>query len=797
MYNEESVGAYRHTPEAVAGESMATPEHMRLVAERCLYGVDLNPMAVELAKVSLWLATMAGDKPLTFLDHHLKRGNSLVGARLADLDRPPAPIKPKGKKGQDDTLQGRLFDENDLRASFDRVVDLRHILVSTPTDTIQDAIDKADLLKSLDGSVPGWNELREACGLWCAAWFWPDDKETRADMPMSPAVYGSVARYIKDPAYAVAPRNVADYRMLARDIAARQGFFHWELEYPEVYYDARGYPRADAGFDAVIGNPPWDSIEVNTKEFFATYDPRFRELGKQEAIKRAEVLLSSPDVIARWQEYEANQGRQKEFFRSAESFEHQVAVIDGQRSSGEPNTYKLFLERFHWLLAPVGHAGIIVPSGLYTDEGCTGLRELFFERGCVDYLYGFENRNAIFPIHRSFKFVLLGFSPERPAGAFPAAFMLHDPETLANVEEHSLRVPQETIRRFSPGTLSLLEFRSQRDIDIISKIFACGPLLGADVPGAWSIHFAQELNMTTDSRLFNEAGEGLRLYEGKLMHQYDAYWEEPQHWVVEEAARQRLMPAEIGRMKRAVARHRDEQGLPPLKGAAADLLDARLKRGGRLAYEEYRLAFRGIARNTDERTLISTVVPRKVFAGNSLPCAFPLRFQPERALFDSSDQLDFYTYAPTPVQMLFLCGLLNSFTLDYVIRFKVSANVNFFYVYGLPVPRLCEGDPSFDAIVPRAVRLVCTMPEFDDLARMVGMAPGTGATDPAERQRLKNEIDALVARLYGLDADDLRHVLYAPYTFPLVDKGIKDGVMAAFTRLGSDGLAAYAGTALT
>jgi len=756
---------------------------MRLVAERCLYGVDLNPMAVELAKVSLWLATMAGDKPLTFLDHHLKRGNSLVGARLADLDRPPAPIKPKGKKGQDDTLQGRLFDENDLRASFDRVVDLRHILVATPTDTIQDAIDKADLLKSLDGSVPGWNELREACGLWCAAWFWPDDKETFAETPMSPAVYGSVARYIKDPAYAVAPRNVADYRTLARKIQEQQGFFHWELEYPEVYYDARGYPRADAGFDAVIGNPPWDIVKPNSQEFFSAYDPRFREFGKQAALKRSETLLAEPEVTGRWTEYEFALERQSLFYRGAEQYTAQTAIVDGARTGGDINTYKLFLERFHGLLAPAGHAGIIVPSGLYTDEGCTGLRELFFERGRVDYLYGFENRNGIFPIHRSFKFVLLGFSPERPAGAFPAAFMLHEPERLAGIAEHSLRVPQETIRRFSPGTLSLLEFRAQRDVEIISRIFARGPLLSDEVPGAWDVRFARELDMTNDSGLFNEDGEGLPLYEGKTVHQYDAYWSRPGIWVREGPAREELTRRELGRMKRATARYRDEQGLPPFKGAAADLLDARLKRGVRLAYEEYRFVYRRIARNTDERTLISAIIRRNVFSGEAAPYVTPLRFLPERTIDPMNKQDNLYIVDPTLRQLLFLCGLFNSFTLDYVIRFKVSANVNFFYVYGLPVPRLCAGDPSFEAIVPRVARLVCTTPEFDDLARMVGMARGTGATDPDERQQIKNEIDALVARLYGLDTDDLRHVLYAPYTFPLVDKGIKDGVMAAFGRL--------------
>jgi hypothetical protein len=772
------------------GEITATSEDTRLVAERCLYGVDLNPMAVELAKVSLWLATMAGDKPLTFLDHHLKCGNSLIGARLEDIERLPIG-KGKGKQHVEDG-QGRLFTEGDLRASFHQLVDLRRMLDPWRTETVDDAVNKANLLANLGSAVPGWNELREVCDLWCAAWFWPDDEKARARIPMDATIYRSVANAFRQPGYFLAPANVPEYRDTAERIASRQRFFHWELEFPEVFFDEHGRHLDCQGFDAVLGNPPWDRVQPNSQEFFAAYDPRFRELGKQVAMKRQKDLRGSPEIEDRWRSYEFSLEHQKTYFRLSGHYPRQVAEVGGKRTGGDLNTYQLFLERFYQVSVAYGHSGIIVPSGLYTDEGCTGLRQLFFEHSRVDYLFGFENRNKIFPIHAMFKFILFGFSPGGHAESFPAAFMLHDPERLAMIEQHSLHLPLTLIRRFSPSTLSLLEFRSQDDIEIVSQIFDDHPLLGECVHGAWNIHFAREFHMTDDSHLFNEHVEGLRLYEGKMIHQYDAYWEQPHLWVKEGPAREELIRKEIGRMKKALAEYEETHGGTQVP--AGERLDSWLRKHVRLAYEEYRLGYRTIASNTNERTLISAVLPRRVFAGNSVAYVPPLRFSPGSELEASVGRAGRYIPMLASAEMLFVCACFDSFVVDFILRFKVSANVNAFYVYGLPVPRLGEGNAYFDAIVPRVARLICTTSEFDGLARQVGMEPGNGATGPAQRQRLKNEIDALVAGMYGLAAADLAHILYAPYTFPLVDKSIKDGVMTEFRRLQAIGLEAYATT---
>ncbi len=118
------------------------------------------------------------------------------------------------------------------------------------------------------------------------------------------------------------------------------------------------------------------------------------------------------------------------------------------------------------------------------------------------------------------------------------------------------------------------------------------------------------------------------------------------------------------------------------------------------------------------------------------------------------------------------------------LRFKVSANVNMFYVYQLPVPRLVPDSLQCRAIAARVARLVCVGAEFDTLRQeLLGSVAARVATNPIERQHLQNEIDALVAHLYGLQEEELQHILYAPYTFPLVRREVKDGVMAAFVRV--------------
>jgi hypothetical protein len=349
---------------------------------------------------------------------------------------------------------------------------------------------------------------------------------------------------------------------------------------------------------------------------------------------------------------------------------------------------------------------------------------MLLEEGRVEYLYNFSNERFFFPaVHHSFKFTLLGAQKGVQSDGFWATFRFNPrvavtpdelPRFLA-VSSNLIYFQRESLKRFNPDSLSVMEFQTHQDYETAEKIYNNWPLLGElDANASWSLKFAYEFHMTNDRYLYNTRGLGLPLYEGKMIHQFEAFYSTPRFWVKEEV------------------------------GDVA----YKNKRGSGDDYLSYRLAVRTIARNTDIRTLICSIIPGRVFCGHSL-----------------------YTEVGqtlTQAARLYVLTIMNSLALDYVLRYKVATNVSLYHLYQLPIPRVSNSNPYFDAIVPRAARLTCTRPAFAALWQEVmggPWEPAKGATDPAERQRLRDELDAIVAHLYGLSRDDLAHILSA---FPLV-----------------------------
>jgi hypothetical protein len=292
----------------------------------------------------------------------------------------------------------------------------------------------------------------------------------------------------------------------------------------------------------------------------------------------------------------------------------------------------------------------------------------------------------------------------------------------------------ELIRRLSPDSHSVMEFKSDMDIRIAEKMLRF-PLLGEEIKGKWNLGLTAEFHMTIDGKtLFRtEPDKGrLPLFEGKMIWQFQSDYEKPRYWVDEKEGRA------------AILRRREDDGQA-------------------LDYQTYRLGFRDIARNTDTRTMISALIP-PTFHGNKLPTVKVFDGSGKRVI-DSADQL-------------FLCAIWNSFVLDWVLRQKVTTTLNFFYIYQLPVPRFGPRDPGFGSIANRAARLTCIAAEFDTLAKEVGLKPHhDGVTDPAERARLRAELDGLIAHLYGLSEAEFAHVLS---TFPLVPEPVKIAALNAY-----------------
>ena len=509
--------------------------------------------------------------------------------------------------------------------------------------------------------------------------------------------------------------------------------FHWGYEFDEIM-GTRG------GFDVIIANPPWEIFKPNSKEFFAEYSDvvskknmRIEDFEKEQA----RLLEQDPEIAAAWHSYLSQYPHLSAYYRSAPQFLNQISVVNGKKAGTDINLYKVFTEQVYNLLRKGGRCGIVIPSGIYTDLGTKQLRELLFSSAEIQVLFGLSNEKWIFEgVHHAFKIALLIFAKGGTTDTFQAAFRINPREAVApthleyflHAPNEHLDIPVSFVRQTSPDSLSVMEVKSGLDVQITEKMLRF-PLLGEEVSNSWTVKLTREFDMTNDSGLFrNEPGPGrLPLYEGKMIWQFTSNYAEPRYWVDEKEGRRAI----IG------TRGKDT--------------------GQRLDYQSYRLGFRDVAASTNERTLIASIIPSRKFAGNTL--------------IVSSDPTDCST-------LLALVSLLNSFVLDWMIRQKITSHVNMFYFYQLPVPRLTSGDHYFAPLVERAARLICTTPEFDDLAREIGIGSHkNGAPEPAERTRLRAEIDGMVAHLYGLTEAEFTHILG---TFPLVPEPVKVAAQNAF-----------------
>jgi len=327
---------------------------------------------------------------------------------------------------------------------------------------------------------------------------------------------------------------IAETKTEAERIAAAKRFFHWELEFPDVF------DHADSGFDTVVGNPPWDVAKPNSKEFFSNTDPLYRSYGKQEALRKQTEFFADESIERAWLDYCADFKAQSALVKyacipygdpdNAPDNQDRFNIARGRRNaelhalwrkqregsfcyadarhpfrhqgSADLNLYKLFLEQAHNLLRPGGRLGFLVPSGVYSDHGSGALRTLFLDHCQWEWLFGFENREGIFDIHRSFKFNPIIVMKGGRTEAIRTAFMRRNLKDWENAEQFATPYARERVTQFSPKSKAILEIQSARDLEILEKIYANSVLLGDQSPDGWGIRYATEFHMTNDSKLF-------------------------------------------------------------------------------------------------------------------------------------------------------------------------------------------------------------------------------------------------------------------------------------------------------
>lgn len=726
------------------------------VVARCIYGVDLNPMAVELAKVSLWLEALEPGKPLSFLDAHIKCGNSLVGAtpkllRDGILDEAFKPIEGDDKKIAK-SLERRNADERkDQIALFDPDDDakvantvfaqsLRRI-TAAPSHTLEHVRKQESAYREWESSAEYQRALHVA-DAWCAAFMW---KKTK-DAPRG--VTHGIFRALENPDASVGLQETHDEITRLQE---QYRFFHWHLEFPEIFEvpergtDGNSTAGWAGGFDCVLGNPPWERIKLKEQEFFAQRDAEIAMAPNAAARRRliAELPKTRPNLATEFNAEKRRGDGEAHFIRN--SGRYKLTGI------GTVNTYAAFSEGNRTLIRRTGRMGVIVPTGIAMDATTQFFFKDLVQSESIAALYDFENASPLFPsVHRSFKFSILslaGRALSEHAARF--AFFLHDP---AEIAEKTFPLTPEEIILINPNSGTCPVFRSRRDAEVTLDIYRRVEVLvrtGSPRKNPWSLHLGRMFHMSDDSESFFthdqlEPAGGKRsgssfsasktnmvpLYEAKMLHQYDHRWatyeengaardvdiEEKRNSTFEVAPRYWIDDSEVHSKLSSIHWNQD-----------------------------WLIAVRKICRSTDERTLISCVFPR---AG----------------LGDSANlMLPFESRVAT-----LLIAAVSSFVLDYVLRQKNGGtNLTFFLLEQLPVhsPRQLFTHEKF--INARLLELTYTAYDMAPFARDLGDASAPFSWDEERRAVIRAELDALFFHLYGISREDVDYIMD---TFPIVKR---------------------------
>ena len=509
---------------------------LREVVQHCIFGVDGNPLAVELCKTALWMETVEPGKPLTFLDSHILQGDSLVGIldpEIMDNGIPADAYKPL--TGDDKAVCRDLKKRNrqpDQHSLFDQDAVLELAVASLdldamPEDTLEDVERKRTTWEMGLRDETRSREMLRA-DLFMGAWFAPKTLENLENVPHTQ----DLDRLAGD-----SPQRRGVHELI-RELQGRHRFHHWHLAFAEI--------MQDGGFDAVIGNPPWERIKLQEQEFFASRSPEIAAAPNKAARDRLIRQLNGDDAPpaekALFQEFQTAK-------REAEAAS-QYARTGGRfplTGVGDLNTYAVFAETFLQLLNPRGRAGLIVPTGIATDHTTKAFFDHIVSRQRLVSLFDFENREAVFSgVHRSYKFCLLTLSgKDTPVPEAEFAFFLHQAEQLKEAERR-FTLSVDDFSLFNPNTRTCPIFRTRRDMEIARKMYRRAGVFWREgnrwqaEENPWGVKFSTMFHMSNDSGLFRTRAEMdedgwelegnvfvlgkeryLPLYEAKLFHQYD------------------------------------------------------------------------------------------------------------------------------------------------------------------------------------------------------------------------------------------------------------------------------------
>ena len=726
----------------------------RMVLKRCIYGVDKNPMAVELAKVSLWLHTFTVGAPLSFLDHHLRCGDSLFGFWVS--------------QGIDRAMEGEsaLYLTPMVRQAVEATAGMQEIEALTDAEIaeahrsseifneVHESTAPLDAFLSLSHALD-WLHLKDRQDVAAVRAF----SEGSLGDPVQIALGAKKPRPSHD---ASASFNTIFDRI--RKLGAEERFLHWQVAFPGVWSDWQ-HPERRGGFDAVIGNPPWDRIKLQQVEWFAARRPAIAHAQRAADRKRMIAALQQDgDPLAA--EFELANHRAESTARMARACGDYPFL-----SRGDINLYSLFVERAMALVKPDGMLGLLVPSGIASDLTAAKFFQGVATQGRLKALYDFENKKAFFPdVDSRFKFCAFVASPSPVSEPSKSAFYLHN---VAEIDDpqRCFSLSAQDFATVNPNTGTAPIFRSRRDAELTTAIYRRLPVLvdrstGEEIK-AWPVRHATMFHMSNDSHLFrtreeleeqegaypvgnnhfdSPSGKWLPLYEGKMVQAFD-----------HRAASVVVNPSNLHRPGQPVSstsdQHRDPGWLPDPQFWVL------------YPNPQSYIAYKMITAPTNNRTFIAACLPPSG-SGHSMDVLLP----------EGDAEENFGTIAPL------VLGNLNSLPFDFVIRQKIQGqNISWYIVEQMPVvPADSYGTVRFGSktageIVRDAVlELTYTAHDMAPFARDLGYVDEAGQVKPPfvwdeeRRLHLRAKLDAVFFHLYGVtDRDDVRYV-YS--TFPIVER---------------------------
>jgi hypothetical protein len=725
---------------ARTGDEEPSPEAIRKalrdVIGHCIYGVDVNPMAVELCKVNLWIEALDPGKPLSFLEHRIQAGNSLLGAVPALMDQgiPDAAFNPVEGDSTEACIKWRKVNKSE-RAAWQKKQGW--LGFDAPLGWLMNYATGVAALDSVgDDAISGIREKERRyaeavhssdyldgkflADSWCAAFVWKKDSLT--EFPISEQVYREIE---KNPTAFYHNKQTMSNEV--RRLARQYGFFHWHLAFPDVFRPTGTVEEAEnrlaageRGFDLVLGNPPWDTLSPDQREFFGKWVHGLRSMAPEDQRVEIERLLADANIAAQWADHCRTLFALVHFLKHSGVF---TLFAPGNLGKGDFNIYRMFVETALRRVRVGGFAAQVVPAGLYGGANASAIRKFMFDENRFTVLVGCENKGSVFfpGVHPQTWFAIYAVQRGGRTEKFHVTFGVDSTEKAVRALSDAMELEADLTRQLALDTYAIPDLRNVSELTTSRKMYAACPAFGDKTLGKPVRRYSRELDMGSDRDLFTTDPAGLPVYEGRMISHFDhrAKTYQSGHgnsamWIEREFGD----PAKVVMPQWRVLR----ENIPS-------------KLGDRC--EHYRVGFGDVANPRNERSFIATLIPPGVICGHKVPTF----------TFDAG-----YEWAYLP-----WLAVANSFAMDWLARCRLSApTLSYTLLDSLPFPRLRLSDAFVRAAAPTVLRLVCTSSEMTPFWNQMAQhgfvelvqndsVPSSALTAPPARALARAELDAMVA----------------------------------------------------